>query len=249
VLLFVFQPTVKKQTVARTGFPGSCLSNVCCPTPCVCTCERNTSARCISCWFVFGSKFIQANSLGNSVHLRPEGLRLCRASALWKAAVALRCLCRVRKPRGSSASSCWQRQAGPARGGGLWCSPALRARVDVRVWWCCSAGGVVPLLFLVYHVEPLCAAVSVPDGRRNREINVKACVWLRLFWEGGLHLVTCMSDRSQVSHPPSFPSSFPGDCHTGSPTGRRGPGCGAGESCQAEMGPVPAELRQPGGLR
>lgn len=35
---------------------------------CVCTCERNTSACCISCWFVFCSNFIQANSLGDSLY-------------------------------------------------------------------------------------------------------------------------------------------------------------------------------------
>lgn len=115
VLLFVFQPTVKKQTVARTGFPGSCLSNVCCPALlCVCTCERNTPARCISCPFVFCSNLIQANLPGNSVPetgglAPPQGL--CPVEGC---CVALQCLFRARK-RPSSSFSVQQWQAGPAR--------------------------------------------------------------------------------------------------------------------------------------
>lgn len=110
VLLFVFQPTVKKQMVARTGFPGSCLSNVCCPALlCVCVCERerNSSAHCISCWFVFCSNFIHVNSPGNSVCLRPEGLHLRRVSPLWKDVVALKCPFCARKHPSCLALSSW----------------------------------------------------------------------------------------------------------------------------------------------
>lgn len=167
---------------------------------CVCTCERNTPARCISCRFVFCSNFIQANLPGNCVCLRPEGLHPCRVSALWKAVVALQRLFRARKHPSSSFQSgprCVQQwQAGPARwwlcpGGGGGVSQPWRRELAC-VWLCCSGQAVV-LLLLLRHVKPLC--VSVPDWRRNRflslrKVNVKACTWLRPFWAGAFHLVT-----------------------------------------------------------
>lgn len=108
VLLFVFQPTVKKQTVARTGFPVSCLSNVCCPALlCVCVCIRVRETLLLVAFHV-GLCFVL--TLYKRIHRetlcpRPEGMRLRRVSPLWKAAVALKCFFLARNHPGFSALS------------------------------------------------------------------------------------------------------------------------------------------------